>query len=111
MLSAAPNVTVTVVAEDNTDVDPANAAVTVTLSDSPSATLELFTDNTISASSSAIVTIAAVAVPNDDEPVTVNVSGPSTTVSSVIVTPDNAPADDDTVLAGILTVSAVDGGE
>ena len=52
LLSAAANVTVTAVALVNTDGEPANRAVTVMSSASPSSTASLLTDNKISSLSS-----------------------------------------------------------
>ena len=75
----------------------------------PSSPLSASTVKLISASSSTIVNVTGVASPNVDLPPKVNVSGASTTSSSVIVKPANVPAVELLVeRAGMDTVSAVD---
>ena len=101
----------TSVADVRTDDEPLKRAVTVTsCAPACSATDDGDTTNSTSASSSRIVNVDDRAVPNADNPSNRNVSGPSTTESSVIDNPANEAAADAVILrAGNTIVFGVDG--
>ena len=106
---APATVTATGVADVRADEEPLKRAVTVTdCAPDCSSTDDKDHPKSISASLSAIVNVAAFAVPScADDPTTSKVSGPSTTVSSVIVNPANDPAPDAVILlAGNVIVFA-----
>ena len=107
---APATVTATAVADVKTDDEPLKLAVTViSCAAACSSTDDGDNANSISASSSKIVNESPAAAPNTDDPPTKNVSGPSTTESSVIDNPANEPAGATTLRAGNTIVFGDDG--